>query len=1231
MKFFLLISVLLPLAVAQGPPGLTCTYFFAFDTYRCELSINNPNGWNNFTEIGGIHLEGFSHADVTYVYRVAGFSPIIPSIVCNTFPNIARMMFYNTFLSTIDDTSFDGCSRITELDLVLNQISSITPNAFANLPDLRLVYLESNFFTTLPENLFANQQAVTMLDLNFNPLSDIPAGLFQPLENLQTLLLGYNNLNAINNQWFTSNTRLEYLDLGGNRIVLQADSFVGLGSLKYLNLARNVLNDIPNGTFQPLTQLQYLYLYGNNFTVLEPDFFPDLDNLMYLDLSENPTTTILDGAFRGLTNLNSLILSSCDIRELSPNSFEGLANVHTIQLNFNDIEELPLGVFVPLENLDYIGLWNNRVKTIRRNSFGNLEHLETVDLDGNIMNALDRAFVDDAVNLRTLYFFGNLCASNYFGNFDINREQYLAMLQNCFDNMRFIVDITTEADGQYSFFEGRQPGIVVRVNTDSEAQIALTPFNFEWTPMVEVFIGTANNTRSVIRVNQNTNVVTVPTPNIIRPNQWSDFRITWANQLILVFSGNDRFPFMGFTMTDFFPVNFYAHTTYTNFQHTEILNNCRSSSSSLQWLLTGIATILAGETKGPVNVLYVLKCKGTPNVRKIVTKLHDIVDHNFRAENHLVLEKVHRSLDVEIQQRCERLLDTFHDNDQPQWEMHVLYREDSKEYAVVWSVHHSYGDATIFTQVIRYALADEPFPIKINPLEWNRKRRSFCSKIFNHIEALFLCTIGSGWFAGIYGQCLGQAHNALTEERGKSHCRTVTFDLTELKTIHRKLCKDSPIRLVSLLFSYVSPAFQRALSSSKSEKPSTILASTVEANYPYNSLELCVNVCSLWFDLPLNIKPLQERLRVIDTRIRNVTDHIGMSLFKIGINLVGALISPIARWLESSGSLTQSTYISNIVGPQDYFTIFEGDLVTCMYVYSPISLEEVVTTVAYTYGDEITLAILTPDRVIKKLPTFLDDFIAGIKDEMGKYRELSKTVKETGILKVFDCTTGAELQMVRGERVPLGTAPFMASLRSLQNIHFCGGVIVSTRFILSSRTCTNGRLATAINILVGTYLRNSGGITYRGSSKIDHPGYNPTTLANDITLIQTTAVIALTANIQVAVLNSYLSVERLSVSVFGWGYVSEPEFDPNYISRISTDTITNDECRAYDFPYANHLENKICTSLSNRAICYGDEGGALMSGNELIGIASWHSHCDVNVPNVYERIAPNRLWILSRI
>lgn len=251
--------------------------------------------------------------------------------------------------------------------------------------------------------------------------------------------------------------------------------------------------------------------------------------------------------------------------------------------------------------------------------------------------------------------------------------------------------------------------------------------------------------------------------------------------------------------TAYFIMGFISHVmciaAYLISVVVRILVHCLLDKNKYRLIESGIATIMAGETKGPVNVLYVLKCQGTPNVQKIVERLNKIVkyetrlmsggpiesshrpfeklgyvivekfgtfcwniDHNFRAEDHVVMDTVQKNLDSEIQKRCERLLDTFHMSDRPQWEMHVIHLNGSNEYAIIWSVHHSYGDATIFTQVIRYALADDPFPIKIEPLEWNRKPKSFCGTILNMAEAVFLCTIGSGWFAAVYGQCLGQSY-----------------------------------------------------------------------------------------------------------------------------------------------------------------------------------------------------------------------------------------------------------------------------------------------------------------------------------------------------------------------------------------------------------------------------------------------------------------------------------------
>lgn len=73
----------------------------------------------------------------------------------------------------------------------------------------------------------------------------------------------------------------------------------------------------------------------------------------------------------------------------------------------------------------------------------------------------------------------------------------------------------------------------------------------------------------------------------------------------------------------------------------------------------------------------------------------------------------------------------------------------------------------------------------------------------------------------------------------------------------------------------------------------------------------------------------------------------------------------------------------------------------------------------------------------------------------------------------------------------------MASLRSTSGIHFCGGTIVSNRYILTSAQCTIRRAANAINIELGTVQRLANGVSYVSSNIIIHPAFDRKTLANE--------------------------------------------------------------------------------------------------------------------------------------
>lgn len=109
----------------------------------------------------------------------------------------------------------------------------------------------------------------------------------------------------------------------------------------------------------------------------------------------------------------------------------------------------------------------------------------------------------------------------------------------------------------------------------------------------------------------------------------------------------------------------------------------------------------------------------------------------------------------------------------------------------------------------------------------------------------------------------------------------------------------------------------------------------------------------------------------------------------------------------------------------------------------------------------------------------------------------------------------------------------------------------------------------------------------------------------------------------------------MGVQVSGWGSNTQGGGQPpNNLQRMTTTTISNEECVSrHNRQNALRItDNKMCTlTRSTEGTCYGDEGGALLAGGQLIAIASWQVPCATGVPDVYERIASHRLWILSYV
>lgn len=134
----------------------------------------------------------------------------------------------------------------------------------------------------------------------------------------------------------------------------------------------------------------------------------------------------------------------------------------------------------------------------------------------------------------------------------------------------------------------------------------------------------------------------------------------------------------------------------------------------------------------------------------------------------------------------------------------------------------------------------------------------------------------------------------------------------------------------------------------------------------------------------------------------------------------------------------------------------------------------------------------------------------------------------------------AENYIVGGRTAQRNRFPYMASLRTTSNQHFCGGGILSNRWVLSAAHCTHGgptALPRNVLVFVAAHSRTDG-IRHPVERIINHPGWNPRTVLNDICVIRTANDIQLIPGRVVALRLPHANRPanaRESTTIAGWG------------------------------------------------------------------------------------------------